>query len=55
LMRGSCDFESVEAYRGFLEQVMEAANKGRSKRLTEELACSKRLTRPISTEVPVRG
>ena len=39
LMRGSSDFESVEVYRSFLEQVMEAANKGRSKRLSEELAC----------------
>jgi len=39
LLRGSSDFESVEAYRAFLEGVMVAANEGRSKRLAEELAC----------------
>ena len=39
LMRGSLDFESVGVYYTFLEHVMMAANKGRSKRLTEELAC----------------
>jgi len=37
LMRGSSDFESVDAYRLFLEQVLEKANIGRSERLAEEL------------------
>jgi len=37
LMRGSRDFESVDAYRHFLEHVLEKANSGRSERLTEEL------------------
>jgi len=37
LMRGSSDFESQDAYRQFLEQVLEKANKGRSRRLAEEL------------------
>jgi hypothetical protein len=37
LLRGSSDFESVDAYRRFLEQVLEKANGGRSERLAEEL------------------
>lgn len=37
LMRGSTDFESEEAYRRFLEDVLEKANRGRSERLAEEL------------------
>ena len=37
LMRGSADFESVDAYRQFVEHVMEKANRGRSARLAEEL------------------
>lgn len=37
LMSGSTNFQSVDAYRGFVEHVIEKANKGRSERLTEEL------------------
>jgi len=37
LMRGSSDFDSEDAYRQFLENVMEKANKGRSDRLADEL------------------
>ena len=37
LMRGSSDFDSVDAYRRFLEDVLEKANRGRSERLAEEL------------------
>lgn len=37
LVRGSSDFESVDTYRRFLEQVMEKANSGRTERLAEEL------------------
>ena len=37
LMRGSSDFEDVDAYRRFLEQVLDKANSGRTVRLAEEL------------------
>ena len=37
LMRGSSDFDSVDTYRRFLEQVLEKANRGRSERVSEEL------------------
>jgi hypothetical protein len=37
LLRGSCDFTSVDTYRFFLEQILKKANEKRSKRLTEEL------------------
>lgn len=38
LLRGSCDFESIEAYEVFLWQIMEKRNDLRSKRLNEEIA-----------------
>lgn len=38
LLRGSRDFESLEAYDRFLEGVMEAANRPRQPQLAEELA-----------------
>jgi len=38
LLRGSSDFNSVDAYRRFLEEVLEKANRERSERLAEELA-----------------
>lgn len=38
LLRGSRDFESLEAYDAFLAGVLEAANKTRQARLAEELA-----------------
>jgi hypothetical protein len=37
LLRGHRDFDSVEAYEEFLREVMEKANRLRSKRLAEEL------------------
>ena len=38
LLRGSCDFESLDAYEGFLWQIMEKRNALRSERLAEEMA-----------------
>jgi len=38
LLRGSCDFESLEAYEAFLGQIMEKRNALRSERLEEEKA-----------------
>lgn len=38
LLRGSREFESLEAYDAFLEGVMESANKRRGRQLAEELA-----------------
>lgn len=44
LLRGSCDFPTLDAYRLFLEQIAHKANRARSEKLTEELA----LMRPLS-------
>jgi hypothetical protein len=41
LLRGSHDFESLEAYEAFLWGIMEKRNAGRQKRLAEELAAMK--------------
>ena len=38
LLRGSRDFESLEAYEAFLWQIMEKRNAGRQEKLAEELA-----------------
>jgi len=38
LLRGSRDFDAAEAIRRFLEEVFHKANRGRQKRLAEELA-----------------
>jgi hypothetical protein len=43
LLRGSRDFVSVQAYDGFVGEVLRAANAPRQKRLTEELACMRAL------------
>lgn len=43
LLRGSTDFESLEAYEAFLWQVMEKRNALRSQKLAEELAVMKPL------------
>jgi hypothetical protein len=43
LLRGSADFESLEAYETFLWQVMEKRNALRSQKLAEELAVMKPL------------
>jgi hypothetical protein len=47
LLRGSRDFDSVEAYEAFLHQVMEQRNRSRQKRLEEEQAVMKPL--PIAS------
>lgn len=38
LLRGSRDFENVEQWQRFIDEVNRKANKGRSRRVTEELA-----------------
>ena len=43
LMRGSRDFESVEAYELWMQQVLEKANDLRRKKVAEELAAMKEL------------
>jgi transposase len=43
LMRGSRDFESVEAYEGWVHQVLEKANDLRRKKVAEELLAMKEL------------
>jgi len=44
LLRGSCDFESLEDYEAFVWQIMEKRNALRSERLAEELAVMRPLT-----------
>jgi hypothetical protein len=44
LLRGSRDFESIEAYEAFLFDVMDRRNRSRKKRLAEELAAMKPLS-----------
>jgi hypothetical protein len=46
LLRGSRDFDSVETWESWLQDVMEQANRLRQKRLREELA----VMRPLSVE-----
>jgi len=46
LLRGSRDFDSVEAWESWLQDVLERANRPRQKRLREELA----VMRPLSVE-----
>ncbi|MCP4205972.1 MAG: transposase family protein [Shimia sp.] len=43
LLRGSCDFESIEAYEAFLGQAMDKRNCARQERLAEEMAVMKPL------------
>jgi hypothetical protein len=47
LLRGSCDFESMEAYEAFLWQIMEKRNALRSERLAEEIA----VMRPLDAKL----
>jgi len=57
IMRGSCDFDSVEAYETWLHGVCEQANGLRSKRVAEELAAMRPLSvkcLPEYTELDVR-
>lgn len=44
LLRGSADFAGIAEYEAFLFQVMERRNRGRQKRLAEELAVMKPFT-----------
>lgn len=46
LLRGSRDFESLEAYESWRDQVIDKANAGRATKLREELA----VMRPLQTE-----
>jgi hypothetical protein len=55
LLRGSRDFDSLEAYESFLFDVMERRNRDRQERLTEELAVMKPLTAtPLATSSQIR-
>ncbi len=55
LLRGSRDFESIEAYEEFLFDVMDRRNRSRQERLTEELAVMKPLgATPLATNSQVR-
>jgi hypothetical protein len=55
LLRGSRDFESLEAYEDFLFDVMDRRNRPRQERLAEELAVMKPLTAtPLATNRQVR-
>jgi len=55
LLRGSRDFDSVEAYEAFLFDVMDRRNHARQERLAEELAVMKPLTAtPLATGSRVR-
>ena len=55
LLRGSRDFDSLEAFESFLFDVMERRNRGRQQRLAEELAAMKPLAAtPLATSSQVR-
>jgi len=55
LLRGSRDFESLEAYEDFVQAIMERRNRNRQERLAEELAVMKPLTAtPLATHSQVR-
>jgi hypothetical protein len=55
LLRGSRDFESIEAYEDFLFDVMNRRNVSRQERLAEELAVMKPLSAtPLATNNQVR-
>jgi len=52
LLRGSSDFESLEAYEQFLSEIMDKRNAQRSERLAEEMAVMKPLTAKPWPEMP---
>jgi hypothetical protein len=55
LLRGSSDFESIEAYEDFLFDVMDRRNRSRQKRLAEELAVMKPLSAtPLASNRQIR-
>jgi hypothetical protein len=55
LLRGSRDFESIEAYEAFLFDVMDRRNHSRQERLAEEIAAMKPLAAtPLATNSQVR-
>lgn len=50
LLRGSCDFDSLEAYEAFLFSIMDKRNKQRQERLAEEVAVMQPVTQaPLAT------
>lgn len=52
LLRGSRDFDSIEAYEAFLFSVMEKRNRGRQAQVDEEIAVMKAVTAtPLATSV----
>jgi len=51
LLRGSTDFDSLEAYETYLWQIMEKRNRLRSKKLAEELAVMKPLQASLWPEM----
>jgi hypothetical protein len=56
LLRGSRDFESLEAYEVFIQDVMKRRNRSRQTRLAEELDVMKPLTAtPFATHSQVRA
>jgi hypothetical protein len=56
LLRGSRDFESLEAYESFVQAIMERRNRPRRERVAEELAVMKPLTStPFATHSQVRA
>ena len=50
LLRGNRDFEAADAIRRFIEEVFHKANRGRQKRLAEELAVMRPLRVPLLPE-----
>lgn len=57
LVRGSRDFESVEAYQAFVDEVVRKANKGRGRRVSEDLEAMRELSAtklPAFREEPVK-
>lgn len=57
ILRGSSDFASVEEYEAWLAEIMEKANRLRTRRFTEDLAAMKPVTAdrvPEFTEIDVR-
>ena len=57
ILRGSCDFESVEEYEAWLAQILEKANRLRTRRFNEELAAMRAVTAdrvPEFTEQDIR-
>ncbi len=50
ILRGSCDFQSVEKYENWIQDIAGGANKTRSKKITEELQAMRELAVSRLTE-----